>query len=697
MNKTLLFGLIFLTSSVFAQTGTSKAVSYKIGKAAEVKMRNKTDNEVWIRMNSLETPDALSKQAYLDSIKKVGNELYPKKYTGVAAANKTTALSPIVLDGFNTHDIHPFTGAAVELISGIPNDNTLALSNDGLVLTSSNTFIWGWDTKNDTMLFLEGKINLRNVVDFIPGTPHCFDPKLHYDPVNDRFILIFLINNQPTSSKIAVAFSQTNNPNDGWNVYLLPGNPLNNNRWTDFPAFSISEHSLYLTVNLIIPDVSWQVGFDGSIIWQMDLNQGYAGEDSVSSIFHHDIKFGNRFIRNLHPVCGAEGVIDTAYFLSNRNFDVENDSIFVLRLPSRIEETPNLDIRVRQSNLRYGVPPNGAQTGVPIGNTTKGLQTNDARVLGAIRMPDGKIQFVSTTREFNDGKAAIYHGVIQDPGSSAIIKARVITDSVRDYGYPNIAFSGNENCDQEVIIGFNHTSRSDYAGVSAIYCNNDTAYSDVITLKVGDNYVNRLGGTERWGDYFGIQRHYPSQQVWTAGFYGTQSKQNSTWVSLLQSPDSTQIIGDVVLSPGTSSCDHVIDAQFQGGVPPYTYLWNGTSGGASYTACVNDTVNFTVSDSRGCTVNKTIVIGIENLPSPTVYPNPFREQLETVITLPGSGPVRVVLSDMSGADTYDQMIGNFNAGKQLLQFYFAEIRSGMYVLRVYQNDELVHTEKIIRQ
>ena len=98
-----------------------------------------------------------------------------------------------------------------------------------------------------------------------PGTTR-FDPKTLYDPIEDRFILVFLIDNFSNSSLIVVGFSTTNDPSDPWNLYALPGNPFNDTTWTDYPAIAVTKDELFTTGNQIKEGVSWQVGFRGSLI-----------------------------------------------------------------------------------------------------------------------------------------------------------------------------------------------------------------------------------------------------------------------------------------------------------------------------------------------------------------------------------------------------------------------------------------------
>ena len=92
------------------------------------------------------------------------------------------------------------------------------------------------------------------------------------------------------------------------------------------------------------------------------------------------------------------------FFLSNRNFDVINDTLFIARMI-------NDDVTVTPVILDtpYGVPPNARQLDTDINNPESGLQTNDARVLGGILFED-EIQFVANTNDPQTGFSAIYHG-----------------------------------------------------------------------------------------------------------------------------------------------------------------------------------------------------------------------------------------------------------------------------------------------
>ena len=120
-----------------------------------------------------------------------------------------------------------------------------------MLCAAVNSTFWAMDIHTGELL-MPGPIGIKSLQQMAGGSSfeNYYDPKLIYDPIQDKFILVFLKDNDAANSRIIVCFSTTNNPADPWNVYRLSGNPLNNNRWTDFPAISLSENGLVITANL---------------------------------------------------------------------------------------------------------------------------------------------------------------------------------------------------------------------------------------------------------------------------------------------------------------------------------------------------------------------------------------------------------------------------------------------------------------
>lgn len=698
-NSVIRFGWIglwlLLPLNNFAQTAVQQ--QFKIQKTAVVPLNSKP--AVFApKLQHLEAPlpDGPSYRSFLMRQKIKSRERFPIKPQSKKLSQTQQAPPAIVEQSFGMKRVFP-NGTEIQLSGGIPNDNTLAVSNGGIMLAGVNSFLYAWDLKADTAVFTAYTRSLA-LLGSGGVNDDFYDPKVIYDPVRDRFIVVFLKNFDPQSSGIMVAFSNTNNPRDSWNVYTLPGNPLNNNRWTDFPAIAITDNALLITANLIIPDVSWQEGFDGSVIWQMNLDEGFAGAQQVDTRLFTDIRYGSRFIRNLHPVQGALGAASERVLLSNRNFDVQNDTVFVLRVIALSDTTDSLDIRAIRSSLPYGVPPNGRQSDTDPNDPTGGLQTNDARVLGAV-LYDNRIQYVANCVQPETGLSCIYHGFVEDVAGNTSIRGRYISDPVLDFGYPNIALTGNEDCDSEVLIGFNYTATDSFPGVACVYFSNDSLYSPLQIIKTGENYINRLPDEyERWGDYFGLQRWYnePGKAV-LSGYYALPNRNNSTWFATLASPDSSRLGLSVLQGDGDGACGVQLSATALGGTPPYRYFWNGSEGTASFEdACSGDTVLLELRDSRSCSRIESIVV-TSAAAAGVVFPNPTIDRFAVRFNLEKEGTVQAELFDMSGRKVAQIIEKAGKKGLNELSFSLDPMSDGVYVLRISSGGTLLEEHRVLKQ
>ena len=559
-------------------------------------------------------------------------------YRNFPTANQTTktTTSPDPVAGFGT-SIYRLTpqGNPFDFTGGIPNDNAMAISKDGILCAAVNSVFWAMDTKTGELI-MPSPVGLFSLQQMAKGSSfsNYYDPKLIYDPTADRFILVFLKDNNAANSRIIVCFSSTNDPTDPWNIYSLTGNPLNNNRWTDFPAIALSETGLVITANLIIPNVSWQVGFDGSVIWHLNKSEGFAGGDADASVYTQ-ISHNGKFVRNLHPVRGHDNISDQLQFISNRNFDLQNDTIFLITLTEGTSDT-TITAQALKSNLPYGVPPNGKQSDTDTTDATKGLQTNDGRVLGAIQKDDW-IQFVSTTAHGSNVNAGVYHGFISNAQSAAPkVTARVFAHPVRDYGYPNITWSGVHPNQIQCLIGFNFTSFAGHPGMGAVQLGNDTTFSNPIDLINGTTHVDRHSDSyERWGDYFAVQPMFDengliiSSEAWMAGFYGDGAQQNRTFISQVFSTDTL--------------------------VPPHA------NGGQ-------------------------------------LYPNPAYDQDMVTITfnLDQDQRVEARLYDISGALIQELTGRDLPAGPAELYIHLGTLAPGNYIVRLEGNEGFSKTERLVK-
>lgn len=690
-----------LVYSAIAQNKVDFSVSnYMIKKSSRIEPSSLLPDFA-VSLYNLEAPvpGGTSEKSYILSQKIKSRKLYPVKYNWKKSSSEK-AMDVSLGSDFGMYKKLP-NGNEILVYGGRPNDNTLAVSNDGVVLVGMNSTIYAYDTETTNPVLSNQFISLSAMATGISGS-NFFDPKIIYDEQYDRFILVFLKDNTPAASKVIVCFSSSSNPDDPWNVYALPGNPFNNDRWTDFPAIAITETDLFFTGNLIVPNEPWQTGFDGSIIWQINKKNGFDGDSILTTKLYNDIKFDNSFVRNLHPVQGANGVTDELYLLSNRNFDITNDSVFILKLEgTSLDSSTNLSIDVYKTDLAYGVPPNGRQEDTDTTDATSGLQTNDGRVLGAIKIDD-QIQFVSNTINPETGLSAIYHGTINELNGNRSVTGTIIADSVKDFGYPNIAWTGNEPCDIETVIGFNYTSITDYPGIACVYYDNERKYSNVIVTKEGEGYVDRsLTTNERWGDYFGLQRKYNEPgKVFSFGYYGTLNQSNTGWCTEIISPDTTQLYLSFERKGQASLCEQIIHLNVYGGVPPYLYFWgvNSTNSSAdSDPICLGDSIVVSVVDARGCSVEKTISAEIIDVNEGiSVYPNPTQDWVVVQFSLEEKTLITAKIFDVRGRLLVDLVEREMESGLNELTFSTDPLSIGEYLLVILNNGNKIITEKIIK-
>ena len=507
----LLFLPSFFIANILAQTNTD----FSIIKKGKVNVKEAMKADLGVKVENLEapSPDGESTRAMLNRKKEAIANKYPQRNSRSGDSRSITSEDTLSVGDSFLSNISS---------AGRPNDNSMAISNNGIVMSAFNSAVFIRDTENDTTL---GELSLNQFSSQIGMNFDNYDPKMIYDPENDKFIMIYLAGRTDANSHIVVCFSETNDPMGNWNIYALPGNPLNDTSWSDYPAISMTKEEAFITINLLRPGGSWQTSFKQTVIWQIDKYTGYVGDTAITTKLWSGLSEGGINIRNMHPVRGGFDLKSKdQYFLSNRNFATMSDSVYLLHIDNTIDNSPSINIKLLQADRNYFLAPNARQ------KSGRWFATNDSRVLGGI-IENGKIQYVHHGLDTNTGNVVIVHGTITNLDGSPSIKSSFIGTTGIDYGYPNIVYGGLIADEDKSLIGFNHTGTTINAGFSGVYFDGNN-YSDIKMIKQGNSHVQIFRNyLMRWGDYFGIQRKYNEEcKVWMAGYYGSGLK-NYAWVS----------------------------------------------------------------------------------------------------------------------------------------------------------------------
>lgn len=530
--RKLIFSVVVLFSvtAAFAQQSGVKRYTAPLAGTAELRS---VDDKYNAQVFSLEAPepDAESEKKKLEEIKALVRAKYPYKSTAEQHKTTSSVAPPVVSISF-----------VADSGSGIPPDNHAAVSKGNKAVSVMNSTIAVHDATTGAYITRKGlkqfslSVGLNNAFNDFR-----YDPKIVYDPIEDKFICVML-NGTVQFNYIVIGFSQTNDPSGTWNFYKFYGNYEGDTTWFDYPQISITQNEFFLTGNKIMFDSSWQAGFRKTVIYQIRKADGYTGAASITYRIWDSIQYNNKYLRCLYPLNPADVIPGPSqYFLSNRNFDVTNDSVFLVKIPDIIGATDStLTVTPIVSSLPYGVPPNGRQP-----DTSATLATNDGRVLGGF-IKGSELQFVSTSINPANGAAAIYLGTISNFNTSPTLQGRIFSIDTLDLAYPNISYTGNIAGVNQSIISFNYSGANAYPGFGAIL-NDGAAFSDMVNIKSGDTSIKLLTGKEqRWGDYSGSQPDWSAPgAVWVEGIFGKRPRNYGNYMAKLVSPYREAVTGPV--------------------------------------------------------------------------------------------------------------------------------------------------------
>lgn len=538
--KTVFFNVFVFFSFLCISQINAKNEQIKIKKIKKLNLSEVTEDwRINIMNNELPVPGGNSYKSFLIDRKKtinkrsINNNNNRSIIDGGSLSNPWEVDTITILDGFVGNDMS--SG------SSQPNDHSMAISNDGLLITTHNSDIKCINTNTGEIL---SNVSLSAFSDTITAHSHKFDPKVIYDPNEDRFVIVYLNGSTDSTSSMIVGYSETNDPSQGWSLYEIDGHPFEDGTWSDYPAISLTENDFYLTMNMVQTGVHWKIGFDQTVIYQMAKFEGYHGDSIVTTRLWTDIAHENRNIRNMHPIKGGAQLYGpNMFFLSNRNFSLSCDSIFIMEISDSTNSTnPEISVTMIHADKPYGLSPDARKKP---NDTTNLLWTNDARILGGF-YENNQIHFVSNSIIPSTGNSGVYHGIISNISTgNYLIEGLYIGDTI-DFGYPNISYAGAGSMN-DAMITMLHTGPNTIDGFSAIFYKHNNGYHPRTILKKGEKISSN--GIYRWGDYSGSQLKYNEPGViWCSGSYGKAGSglgsynKDHTWVSSIKSPDM-KIIG----------------------------------------------------------------------------------------------------------------------------------------------------------
>lgn len=399
--------------------------------------------------------------------------------------------------------------------SGTPLDNHIAISKGGKVVAVQNSNFGVYNTNGQQLQqkslgTLSQGLGLNNTK---------YDPRVIYDPIHDRFIIVYLNGSSASSSRVIVGFSATNDPTGSWYMYALVGNLKDNvtvleDVWTDYPAIGISTEELFITGNLFTNSGEAK----GAGIWQIPLLEGYSGA-TLNPVIYVTTYF------SLVPVTGAtQPYGPDMYFIRNNIGNGNHIHVHYLTNSEANGGVLNNPVTL-PSSLNYNMPPDAPQKG-----TSLKLSTNDNRIQSAY-FENNIIVYAFNTGL--NGRSAIYYGTIYLNSlglNFAFADAIYIAHPQYSYAYPSVVYAGcGSSSGNNTLVFIDYSSSNNRPGIGAIAVDEFGDYSDMAIAFEGNGQIGfGTNSPYRWGDYSGgALRQDGSNEIWCYGVVGSSTGINT--------------------------------------------------------------------------------------------------------------------------------------------------------------------------
>lgn len=436
------------------------------------------------------------------------------------------------IDNQRTQTVYPQLGTNFQgnkFDGCYPPDNTLAYSPAGYIVSVTNCTIEYYSASGTKLYSKSLSAFFNNMY-----SAFLYDPVVIYDAGANRFIMVILHGTDPSTSKVLLCVSVSNNPQDGWYVYELPGDPISGNRWFDYPKLAVSGSDIFVSGNLFDSNDN----FDETLLYQISKTPALTGQN-ITYAYWNGLTYSPF---TLLPVSyGGNGNYGPGIYIvavsrsanAIRLYDVTDD----------LSGNPTIQAySVPVSNYTISIGANAEQA-----NTSVLLDVGDTRALSGFYL-NGTIHLVH-----NNGVGGGYNGILYHRIDVANLNdwASVFQESGYDCVYPSVAWFGTSTNDKTVLINYLRSSATIYPEHRVVVCDNSGQWSSSLLVKDGATYVDQGAGggsnVARWGDYTGISRDHTNNFVWVSGCYGSNSPGNhafNTWIAQIQ-PQGTASIEEI--------------------------------------------------------------------------------------------------------------------------------------------------------
>jgi hypothetical protein len=410
------------------------------------------------------------------------------------------------------------------------------------------------------------------------GATNVFDPRVVYDPYNNRWIVAAVSNASSANSSVMIGVSQTSDPMGAFNLFRFVvgcavGAPGCNGggEWADFPMLGFNKNWVAVSTNTFT--ISGNTFLAGKIL-VLDYPSLRGGTTVATLITGASAEIGGFC---LHPVTTLSSTEETLYFPTHIS---SAGAAYRLHSITGTPAAPSFNVDPANRTRPGGgwTQPGGDSLpqhcipGVSIPTQTcpttiRQIDPTDAFIRSNAIFRNGKIYYpqtialptggITTSSRFAAQWTVLNtDGSFSDGGRVEDATATRINGG-KHYAMPSIAVNKNN----DVLIGFSEFESDDYVDAGyAFRLGTDPAgtLQDPIIYKEGEDYYSKTfsGARNRWGDYsHSVVDPINDRDLWTLQEYaqarvgstgqGTNDSRWGTWWAKVVTPAGA---GDLVIS-----------------------------------------------------------------------------------------------------------------------------------------------------
>ncbi len=325
----------------------------------------------------------------------------------------------------------------------------------------------------------------------LPGYGSTFDPKIVYDPYENRWIMVTASSSSPQDSKLFIGVSVTDDPSGEWHMYWIDPDE-SNVTWFDYPNLGFNKKWIAVGGNMFGGDFySTVFTFDKMAMYNGDEQPGFT-------------RFSTTQAFTLVPSSTYDADAEDIYLIATSNGNYNGNGYIQKFKLSGAVNNPELTYQGA-----IGIPEPWANGAGDAGNflpqlgSSELINSVDARMETVIYRNSKLWAVHHVYLPANDPQRTAVQWWALDTSGVILERGRIDdTTNVFSFAFASIAVNANE----DIFIGHNVFSNTQYASAGYSYKAN---YDDPNSMRTYYQYKDGIspyyktfgGGRNRWGDY----------------------------------------------------------------------------------------------------------------------------------------------------------------------------------------------------